>query len=132
MYFADTHRDTVWAFDYDLATGEPTGERVFFDFTAIPGRPDGACVDQEGGLWIACVHGSSVIRVTPDGAIDRRIQLPVEKPTMTAFGGLDLRTLFVTSLGGSGTPASDGSVAGGLFAIDVGVRGVPEPAFGRA
>jgi sugar lactone lactonase YvrE len=134
MYFADTHRDTIWAHDYDLATGEPTRARVFLDFGAIPGRPDGACIDEDGCLWIACVHGGAIIRVTPDGEIDRRIELPVPDPTMTAFGGPDLATLFVTSLGGDGEPGprTDGSLAGALFAIDVGVRGVGEPVFGRS
>ena len=69
MYFADTHRDVVWAYDYDSDTGEATSERVFLDFAELPGRPDGACVDEEGGYWIACVYGSAVLRITPDGAV---------------------------------------------------------------
>jgi sugar lactone lactonase YvrE len=131
MYFADTHRDTVWAYDYDAATGEATNERVFLDFGPLPGRPDGACVDEDDCYWIACVYGSMVIRVTPAGAIDRRIGVPVAKPTMPAFGGLDLSTLFITSIGGGGSHSIDPaqSEAGGLFAIDVGVRGLPEPMF---
>jgi sugar lactone lactonase YvrE len=134
MYFADTHRDTVWAYDYDLASGEPTRERVFLDFSTLPGRPDGACVDEDDCLWIACVHGGAVIRVTPAGDVDRRVELPVADPTMPAFGGPDLATLFVTSLGGDGSPGqrTDDSLDGGLFAVDVGVRGHVEPAFGRS
>ena len=74
MYFADTHRDTVWAYDYDLDTGEATNERVFLDFGPLPGHPDGACVDEAGCYWIACVTGGKVLRVTPAGAIDRQIR----------------------------------------------------------
>jgi L-arabinonolactonase len=131
MYFADTHRDTVWAYDFDVATGTASNERVFLDFGPLPGRPDGACVDEDGCYWIACVYGSIVLRVTPAGAIDRRIGVPVAKPTMPAFGGPDLSTLFVTSIGGGGSHAIDPTQpdAGGLFAIDVGVRGLPEPSF---
>jgi sugar lactone lactonase YvrE len=132
MYFADTPRETVWAYDYDLTTGEATNERVFLDFTHLPGRPDGACVDADGGYWIACVYGWAIIRVTPDGAIDRRIELPVEKPTMPAFGGLDRSILFVTSIGrgGSRPSAPAQPEAGGLFAIETGFRGLVEPRFG--
>jgi sugar lactone lactonase YvrE len=132
MYFADTPRETVWAYDYDLATGEATNERVFLDFTDLPGRPDGACVDADGCYWIACVYGWAVIRVTPDGIVDRRIELPVEKPTMPAFGGLDRSILFVTSIGsgGSGPSAPGQRNAGGLFAIETGARGLVEPIFG--
>ena len=132
MYFADTPRETVWAYDYDLTTGEATNERVFLDFTGLPGRPDGACVDADGCYWIACVYGWAVIRVTPDGVVDRRIALPVEKPTMPAFGGRDRSILFVTSIGDGGSrPSAPGQRdAGGLFAIETGARGLVEPRFG--
>lgn len=132
MYFADTHRETVWAFDYDVASGDASDERVFLDFSGLPGRPDGACVDQDGCYWIACVYGWAVLRVTPRGAIDRQIDLPVEKPTMPAFGGPGLSTLFVTSIGGDGSQPSPAGQRnpGGLFAIETGTRGLAEPRFG--
>ena len=131
MYFADTHRETVWAYDYDVDTGEATNERVFLDFGPLPGRPDGACVDEAGCYWIACVLGSMVLRVTPAGAIDRRVRVPVEKPTMPAFGGPGLSTLFITTIGGGGSHQPDPSQrdAGGLFAVEPGVSGLPEPSF---
>ncbi len=131
MYFADTHRDLVWAYDYDLDTGEASNERVFLDFGPLPGRPDGACVDADGCYWIACVYGWAVLRVTPDGAVNRRIPVPVEKPTMPAFGGDDLSTLFITTIGGGGSHRPDPKQpdAGGLFAVETGVRGLPEPRF---
>ncbi len=132
MYFADTLRQTVWAYDYDMTSGDPRNERVFLDFSGLPGGPDGACVDQDGCYWIACVYGWAVLRVTPQGAIDRRIDLPVEKPTMPAFGGPGLSTLFVTSIGEGGSrPSTPGQRdPGGLFAIDTGTRGLAEPRFG--
>lgn len=131
MYFADTHRDVVWAYDYDVGTGLQTSERVFVDFADLPGRPDGACVDEDGGYWIACVYGSAVLRVTPDGQIDQRIDVPVLKPTMPAFGGPDRSTLFVTSIGGGGSHAVDPSQpeAGGIFAVETRFRGLAETGF---
>jgi sugar lactone lactonase YvrE len=133
MYFADTHCETVWAYDFDPASGEPANERVFLDFSRpdLPGRPDGACVDADGGYWIACVYGWAVLRATPDGTIDRRIDVPVEKPTMPAFGGSSMTTLFVTSIGEGGSrPLAPGQPhAGGLFAIETEIRGVPETTF---
>jgi sugar lactone lactonase YvrE len=132
MYFADTHRRTVWAYDYDASAGDATNERVFFAFDGLPGSPDGACVDAEGGYWIAGVYGWTLLRVTPDGVLERQIEMPVEKPTMPAFGGPDLATLFVTSIGEGGSrPLAPGQPdAGGLFAIQPGVRGLAEPRFG--
>ena len=131
MYFADTPREMVWAYDYDVDDGEATNERVFLDFGRLPGRPDGACVDEAGGYWIACLFGSAVLRVTPAGAIDRTVRVPVVKPTMPAFGGDDLSTLFITTIGGGGSHPRDPDQvdAGGLFAVETGVRGWPETRF---
>jgi sugar lactone lactonase YvrE len=129
MYWADTLHETVWSYDYDLATGQQRNERVFLDFAALPGRPDGACVDEAGCYWIACVGGSAVLRVTPEGDVDRVVELPVLRPTMPAFGGADLGTLFITSIGPR-DPASDGpGEHGAIFAFEPGVRGLPEPRF---
>jgi sugar lactone lactonase YvrE len=134
MYFADTHRETVWAYDYDVAAGEALNERQFLDFGGLPGQPDGACIDEDGGYWIACVYGWAVIRVTHNGVVDRRIDLPVEKPTMPAFGGPAMATLYITSIGEGGSrPLAPGQPdAGGLFAIEPGLRGLVEPRFGRS
>ena len=131
MYWADTHRDTVWAYDYDVDTGEARDERVFLDFSGLPGRPDGACIDEDGCYWIACVYGSAVLRVTPRGDVDRQFAVPTLKPTMPAFGGPSLSTLFITSIGGGGSHAVDPAQpsAGDLFAIETGYRGIPEPHF---
>ena len=129
MYWADTLHETVWAYDYDLATGRQRNERPFLDFAPLPGRPDGACVDEAGCYWIACVGGSAVLRVTPEGNVDRIVELPVLRPTMPAFGGADLGTMFITSIGPR-DPESDGpGPHGAIFAIEPGVRGLPEPRF---
>jgi sugar lactone lactonase YvrE len=130
MYWADTLHSTVWAYDYDVATGEQSHQRVFLDFGPLPGRPDGACVDESGCYWIACVGGAAVLRVTPRGDVDRVIDMPVLRPTMPAFGGTNLDTMFVTSIGPR-DPDTDGpGPHGALFAFDPGVRGLPEPRFG--
>lgn len=134
MYFADTPTRTVMVADYDAETGERRNARVFLDYEPLPGKPDGACLDADGCYWSASVYGWAVIRVTPDGKIDRRVELPVEKPSMPAFGGPDLGTLYVTSIGAAGSKPSaagkDGFTPGDLMAIDVGVQGRPETVFG--
>jgi sugar lactone lactonase YvrE len=132
MYFADTLRATVWRYDYDLETGEPRNEATFADFRHLPGGPDGACVDADGCLWVAAVYGWSVMRFTPDGSLDLTIDLPVQAPTMPAFGGPNLDTLFVTSIGsGASREIGDTDVPpGSLLAIDAGVTGRVDPPFG--
>lgn len=132
MYWADTAQNTVWAHDYDPSTGTMGASRVFADFKDVPGKPDGACVDAEGCLWVACVFGSALARFTPRGDLDQLMQLPVDMPTMPAFGGRDLDTIFVTSIGlaDSASSHSDSPLAGSVLAVQPGVTGLPEPAFG--
>jgi len=132
MYWADTAKELVWAYDYDVDTGTRSNERTFLDFADLPGKPDGACVDDAGCLWVACVTGWALLRATPDGRIDRTIELPMEKPTMPAFGGRELDTLYVTSISSGGSVAApvDQTLAGALVALSPGVRGIPEPIFG--
>ena len=130
MYWADTLHGTVWAYDYDVATGEQRNQRVFLDFNSLPGRPDGACVDEDGCYWIACVGGSAVLRATPRGEVDRIVEVPVLRPTMPAFGGSDLATLFVTSIGPRAREADGPGPHGAILAFNPGIGGLPEPKFG--
>jgi len=132
MYWSDTATGLLWVYDYDVCDGRRTNRRVFLDFANLPGKPDGACVDETGCLWVACVYGWALLRATPRGDIDRMVELPVEKPSMPAFGGDQLSTLFVTSISSGGrTPAAaDQPLAGALLALDPGVAGIAEPIFG--
>jgi sugar lactone lactonase YvrE len=129
MYHADTFRKTVWMFDYDPSSGKRSNERVFTDYLGLPGRPDGACVDADGCYWTACVGGGAVARISPNGDVDRVVELPVAYPTMPAFGGPGLSTLFITSLRRNARTPGDSEHDGHLFALDVGVSGIPEPRF---
>ncbi|MEA2001080.1 MAG: SMP-30/gluconolactonase/LRE family protein, partial [Actinomycetota bacterium] len=130
MYWADTLHETIWAYDYDVATGLQSNERIFLDFGPLPGRPDGAAVDETGCYWIACVGGFTVLRVTPTGKVDRAVEIPVRRPSMPAFGGVGMDTLFVTTIR-ERDPGLDGpGEHGGIYALDAGVGGLPEPHFG--
>jgi sugar lactone lactonase YvrE len=100
---------------------------VFADMTYLPGRPDGAAVDQDGCYWICGNDAGLVHRFTPGGALDRSLPVPVKKPAMCAFGGPQLDTLYVTSIRPEGVDLSDQPLAGGVFALRPGTRGLPEP-----
>jgi len=122
---------TIWAFDYDLDDAAWTNRRVFLDTRGLPGRPDGGAMDSAGCYWMAGVGGWQLVRITPQGKVDMQIPMPVEKPTRIAFGGKQLDTLYVTSIGKPGiTPGSEGQQpdAGGIFALKVpGVSGLEFP-----
>lgn len=134
LYHSDTPRFTVWRAAYDPASGAISDREIFArcEPTAQDrGRPDGAAVDEEGCYWSALYEGGRVRRHAPDGTIIADFQVPARCPTMPAFGGADMRTLFVTSVRDQ-RPAEELRrlpLSGSLFAMRVDVPGVPRAPF---
>jgi len=133
FYFADTWSGEIWAYDYDNTTGAVSHRRTFAKVdTSGGGAADGCTVDAEGCLWQALVYAGKLVRYTPDGRVDRVIEMPVKKVTSLTFGGPDLDTLFVTSMARPPLPRfpEDGQQRGALFAITgLGVTGIAEQRF---
>ena len=130
MYFADSLHYTIYAHDFDAASGR-MGEKRVFATTQAPGFPDGSTIDADGFLWNAEFNASRIVRYAPDGRVDRVIGLAVRRPTCCAFGGPGFETLYVTTASQNMTPEELEAepLAGALLAFDVGVRGLPEPRF---
>lgn len=130
MYFADSLRYSIFAYDFDAASGDIRNEHVFCT-TVPPGFPDGSTVDAEGFLWNAEFNASRVVRYAPDGRVDRVIDVPTRRPTCCAFGGPDLDILYITTCSQQMTSAELAAepLAGALFACQPGVRGIAEPRF---
>jgi len=132
MYYTDTWARRIDAIEFDPETGTLGPRRVFVrDDVPGEGVPDGLTVDREGGVWSAKWDGWRVVRYAPDGSVDRIVATPVQRPTSVAFGGADLDTLYVTSARIGLDPAAlrQAPQSGGLFALDPGVRGLPEPEY---
>ena len=132
MYLSDSHPSVrrIWVFTLG-DDGVPRDRRLFVDMNHYPGRPDGAAVDADGGYWICGNDAGQVHRFTPDGRLDRSLHLPAAKPSMCAFGGPMLDRLFVTTIAPA-TPVAgyDPALAGAVFVLDPGCRGLPETPFG--
>ena len=131
MYFADSHVKTIFVYDFDLAAGTIGPRRIFATMDDRPGVPDGSSVDAEGFIWNAVFDGGCMVRYAPNGRICRTVQLPVSRPTACAFGGADLATLYVTTARFRLAPdkLAAETHAGDLLALDVGVKGLPEPLY---
>ena len=132
MYFADSPTRTVWACDFDAETGAIENRRMFIEVPDGEGVPDGATVDADGFVWIAHIRGGRVKRYDPDGKMEREILFPASLTSCPAFGGADMSTLFVTTATSRFEEADFAREpdAGSLFAVETGVKGLPEPAFG--
>ncbi|MET8470884.1 SMP-30/gluconolactonase/LRE family protein [Streptomyces sp. NPDC006422] len=126
MYYVDTPTGRVDVFDVD---GERVGNRR--ELARIEdgaGSPDGLTVDADGCVWVALWDGAAVRRYTPEGKLDRVLPLPVSRPTACAFGGPDLRDLYVsTARVGLDAPEP---LAGSLLVVPGVGQGVAQPAFG--
>lgn len=131
MYHADTPTRTINRWDFDAATGNIANRHVFAQFLGETDRPDGAAVDHEGCYWSALYRGGRVVRLSPRGETLAEFPLRAMCPTMCAFGGADLKTLYVTTARQQRDPEELSRLpqSGGIFAMRVDVPGVPEPKF---
>ncbi len=132
MYYIDSPTYRIDAFDYDVTSGAVSNRRRHVEIPRSWELPDGMTVDEEGFLWVAFWGGSAVRRLAPDGRADATVRFPVTQVTSCAFGGPDLSELFVTSARSGLTDAalSEQPLAGGLFRVRPGVRGLPSRPFG--
>jgi sugar lactone lactonase YvrE len=127
-YFTDGVTGTIRKVSIDKDTGLPNGPWRDFVKVTRPGGPDGAVVDSEGFVWNAQWGGGKVVRYSPDGRVDRQVKVPATQPSCPAFGGKDLKTLYITTAreGLSAAQLEREPTAGGVFAIEVDVPGLPE------
>jgi L-arabinonolactonase len=130
LVFADTLASVLYAYAYDGAAGTVGERRVFAETTELGGSPDGACVDDQGGVWSCILGAGRLARFTSNG-LQTSIDAGVDLPSDVTFGGDDLDRMFFVSIapnigGGDADPAS----AGGLMVVDgTGLSGRPEPRF---
>ncbi|MFG2947409.1 SMP-30/gluconolactonase/LRE family protein [Streptomyces adustus] len=125
MYYVDSPTRRIDVFDHD--GGRITNRRTLAEIEAGAGFPDGLTVDADGCVWVALWDGGAVRRYTPSGTLDRVITLPTPRITACAFGGPDLRDLYVTTAR-TGLPAPS-ALAGCLLVIPEAGKGQPHPAF---
>jgi sugar lactone lactonase YvrE len=134
MYYIDTDRGNVRAYDYDKTTGDISKERVIITVSDTLGYPDGMTIDSEGMLWIALWNGDCVTRWNPNtGELLQKIEVPAHNITSCAFGGENLETLYITTARLDMTEAELAAkpLSGGVFKVNPGVRGVESYFFGQ-
>lgn len=117
LYFVDTTKKNIIAFDYSASTGDLSNERVFFRYEG-DGSPDGFKMDEEGNIWQAIYGDSCVVKISPEGKVIGRVNYPTKAITCPAFVGTEL---WVTTAGGDAEKYS-----GGVFKVDVGVGGLKD------
>jgi sugar lactone lactonase YvrE len=134
FYHSDTTSHSIYACDFDPVSGDLSGDRLLKSFSRdktqpdYGGRPDGATIDSEGAYWCAMYEGGRLLRLSTDGDVLQEISLPVRCPTMMAFGGKDLRTLYITTVSKGRSEAELGRypLSGQLLSLRMDVAGRAE------
>tara|TARA_B110001454_G_scaffold170564_2_gene161119 strand:+ start:3970 stop:4836 length:867 start_codon:yes stop_codon:yes gene_type:complete len=133
MYHCDSSPTNVYAYDFDVESGTIANRRIFVRFDEGMGRPDGCAMDVEGFLWVAAPGTGCIRRFAPGGELDSVLETPSRYPSSIAFGGPDLKTLYITTLVPHELPPNDGAqpdIDGAVFATEVQVAGMPVTRFG--
>ena len=123
FYSGDMLANAIHVWEYDPGSGRIANERVFFAGFER-GLPGGSAMDRDGCLWNARYGGACVVRIAPDGEIDRIVEMPASMVTTCTFGGKHLKTLFVTT-----ARRAEERLSGGLYALALDVAGLPENRF---
>lgn len=132
FYLIDSGPKCIYAYDFEPMSGTIANRRTFIDFSPEPFTPDGLALDQEGYLWVALWDGWSVMRFTPAGEAVLRVPVPAQRPTCCTFGGVDRRTLYITtaSVGLSEAEIETCLESGDLFSVQTDAIGLPTTQFG--
>lgn len=130
MYWTDSGKRSIFAFDFDAPTGAISNRRSFWAATeaGLPDgvNPDGLAIDEQDCLWTALWRGFKVLRLSPDGLAIGEVCLPTAYVTCPAFAGTEL----VITTARDPTVEEEGIKRGGdVYLVDVGVRGAPKHNF---
>jgi sugar lactone lactonase YvrE len=128
-YFSDSPAQSIMRWRLDPDSGDTIGDpEVFIDLKSDNLTPDGAVADGEGCIWNAQWGASRVARYDPNGRFVGAVTVPAAQVTCPAFGGADMKTLFITSAwqGMNAAARRDNPLAGAVFAVEVPVAGRPE------
>lgn len=129
MFLAHSYERKIYRYEYAADGGVLGQRRLFATLPEACGIPDGAAIDSEGGYWCALHGGGAIRRYTPEGQVDRDIEMPVSQPTMCAFAGPDLEWLYVTSASDELTQEQrrQEPLAGALFRCKPEIKGAAKP-----
>lgn len=125
MYFTDSGDKSIYSFDYEKDTGNISSQKTLITVAGDKGLPDGMTVDSNGDIWSASAGGYSLNQYSANGIEKQSIKFPAFMVSSVTFGGDNLDDIFVTTIGGE-NKKENGSGAGALFHLNLGIKGNPE------
>jgi|TARA_B100001079_G_C16365617_1_gene494997 sugar lactone lactonase YvrE len=127
LYHVSSLQKKVFCYEKNNTT--LSNKRIFFELDKNDGYPDGLTIDDENFIWLAVWGGAKVLRISPDGEVDKTITFPTSQITSCVFGGSEMNILFVTSAS-VGKILTEDVHAGNLFSVETNSKGFPSPHFG--
>lgn len=125
FYLTHSNQQKIYRLDYDAESGTLSNQHIYLTTPNDETVPDGMTVDAEGYIWSARWDGGHLFRYAPDGTQVLSIPFPAKKVTSVTFGGTDYTDIFVSTAGGDNRDA-EGTGAGAIFHLNLGIQGVPE------
>lgn len=122
MYFTHSTQRTIYAFDYDVATGAYTNQRPFYVHDG-PGEPDGFRVDSQGNIWHAVYGEARVLKISPQAELIGEVHFPTRNITCVQFVGTELFATTAAMDEGTGTD-DEIKNSGAVYKVDVGATGL--------
>lgn len=119
LYHSDARKNIVRVYEVD--DGRVGEWSVFAEFE--DGHPDGLCVAEDGAVVVAVAFGGRVAVLEPDGSLRESLRVPRPMVTSVAFGGDDLRDLYVVTGSREGPHENCGSI----YVTGIGVAGLAVP-----
>ncbi|WP_238845331.1 SMP-30/gluconolactonase/LRE family protein [Nostoc edaphicum] len=122
LFVAESNKNRILEYNV-LSPGKVKSQKVFAELPVKQGKqidnqPDGMCIDAQGNLYVAHYGMGQVQVLNPKGQLLRRYSSGNLTTSNCAFGGSDMKHLFVTG----GVQTEEGQ--GGIFRLDLGVRGL--------
>ena len=127
MYYIDSFDYNIKAYDFNLDTGEISNKKIIIEIKNHNLLPHGMCIDEEGMLWVAMWGRFAVHRYNPNtGMMIGKILVNAPNVTSCAFGGDDMRQLFITTAreGLKDEQLKQYPLSGSLFTAKVFVKGL--------
>ena len=128
FYMIDTLQFKMFAYDYDLETGDIGNKRTFMEFDQKD-LADGMTIDTQGCFWIAFYGEGKVVKYDPFGTKVLQIDFPAPYMTSCCFGGANMNQLFVTT---SRRDLTDDEKlkypqSGRCFVVETEIKGIADP-----
>ena len=130
FYHTDSSKKIIYKIKINK-NNKIVSKKIFKKLSPEEGSPDGMTLDKNKNLWVAHFHGACISVFNQKAKLIHRIQFPAKNITNCAFGGKNIRELYVSTAtkGMSKADLRKFRYSGFFFSVKTNVRGVLQKKF---